>query len=121
MSNTALDHQFGGNHYIRYKMQPIELIVACEWDFIQGCVAKYILRQDAKNGKEDIEKAVHYCEIACAMYKSTTNIAHPPHGSIIDSFVRINELSNNCGIILKTLDRRNFMAVMVWIKKNYNI
>lgn len=61
---NALSCQVGGSHYADMKMQPIELIVSAELNFIQGCIVKYISRYKAKNGKQDIEKCIHYANLA---------------------------------------------------------
>ena len=61
---SALDRQVGSSqHYKDFKIQPIEFITANKLSFIQGNVIKYICRYDKKNGKEDIDKAIHYCEL----------------------------------------------------------
>ena len=63
-TESALDRQVGGEHYKNdFKIQPIEFITANKLSFIQGNVIKYICRYDKKNGKEDIDKAIHYCEL----------------------------------------------------------
>ena len=62
-TESALDKQVGGSHYKDFKIQPIEFITANKLSFIQGNVIKYICRYDKKNGKEDIDKVIHYCEL----------------------------------------------------------
>ena len=60
---TALDKQEGGNHYKDMAIQPVEFITANNLGFLEGNVVKYICRHHAKNGAEDIKKAIHYCEL----------------------------------------------------------
>ena len=63
-TERALDRQVGSTqHYKDFKIQPIEFITANKLSFIQGNVIKYICRYDKKNGKEDIDKVIHYCEL----------------------------------------------------------
>ena len=63
-TESALDRQVGSTqHYKDFKIQPIEFITANKLSFIQGNVIKYICRYNKKNGKEDIDKAIHYCEL----------------------------------------------------------
>ena len=63
-TESALDRQVGSSqHYKDFKIQPIEFITANKLSFIQGNVIKYICRYDKKNGKEDIDKVIHYCEL----------------------------------------------------------
>lgn len=47
-------------HYARYAIEPIHFICANHLDFFQGNIIKYICRHDAKNGLEDIRKAIRY-------------------------------------------------------------
>ena len=63
-TESALDRQVGGEHYKNdFKIQPIEFITANKLSFIQASIIKYIRRYNKKNGKEDIDKAIHYCEL----------------------------------------------------------
>ena len=62
-TEKATNKQIGGNHYKDFKIQPIEFITKNKLSFIQGCVVKYICRFDRKNGKEDLDKIIHYCEL----------------------------------------------------------
>jgi hypothetical protein len=59
----ALTRQEGGNHYKDMAIQPVEFITANNLGFLEGNVVKYICRHHAKNGAEDIKKAIHYCEL----------------------------------------------------------
>ena len=63
LKQTALDKQEGGNHYKDMAIQPVEFITANNLGFLEGNVVKYICRHHAKNGAEDIKKAIHYCEL----------------------------------------------------------
>jgi len=59
---SALDKQEGGEHY-KTAIQPIQFIHANKLPFIEGNVVKYVTRHRNKNGREDIEKAIHYLEL----------------------------------------------------------
>jgi len=59
----ATEKQVGGNHYKKYSYQPIEFICDMNLNFIQGNIIKYITR-DKGNREEDLQKIVHYCELA---------------------------------------------------------
>ena len=61
--SSALDKQISGNHYKGCKIQPVEYIQANDLDYLQGNVIKYVTRHKLKNGKADIEKAIHYLEL----------------------------------------------------------
>jgi hypothetical protein len=60
---TPLDTQVGGGHYKDLKIQPVEYIHANNLPFIEGCVVKYVTRHRAKNGRADVEKAIHFLQI----------------------------------------------------------
>ena len=60
---NALRKQVGGSHYATMKIQPVEFITANELGFLEGNIVKYVCRHHAKNGAEDIKKAIHYCEL----------------------------------------------------------
>lgn len=62
MSN--LQRQVGGDHYSKMKVQPTELITELKCSFYQGNIIKYLSRYKSKNGKQDLEKVIHYAQIA---------------------------------------------------------
>jgi len=57
------DKQIGGSHYKKMKIQPSKFVIENELLFPEGNVIKYICRHRYKNGKEDLEKAVHFIEM----------------------------------------------------------
>ena len=57
------DKQVGGSHYKKMKIQPSKFVIENELLFPEGSVIKYICRHRFKNGKEDLEKAVHFIEM----------------------------------------------------------
>jgi len=57
------DKQIGGSHYKKMKIQPSKFVIENELLFPEGNVIKYICRHRFKNGKEDLEKAVHFIEM----------------------------------------------------------
>ena len=62
-TEKATNKQIGGNHYKTFTIPPIEFISKNNLSFIQGCIIKYICRFDKKNGVEDLDKIIHYCEL----------------------------------------------------------
>ena len=57
------DKQIGGKHYKSFHIQPYEFISKNNLSFFQGNVVKYVCRYLTKNGIEDLEKIIHYCEL----------------------------------------------------------
>lgn len=54
--------QVGGDHY-QMSIQPFDVIDAWDLDFYEGSALKYLARHKKKNGREDLEKAIHYIEL----------------------------------------------------------
>ena len=57
------DRQVGGKHYKTFRIQPYEFISKNNLSFFQGNVVKYVCRYKNKNGIQDLEKIIHYCEL----------------------------------------------------------
>ena len=57
------DNQVGGSNYKFFKIQPYEFISKNDLSFFQGNVIKYVLRYPYKNGIEDLQKIIHYCQL----------------------------------------------------------
>ncbi len=62
------DKQVGGNHYTKMKIQPITFIVENGIPYREANAIKYICRHKDKNGRQDIEKAIHYLEMLLEEY-----------------------------------------------------
>ena len=65
---SALDTQEGGTHYKDMLIQPVEFIVKNNLAFLEANVIKYVCRHRNKNGIEDLNKAIHYLELAKELY-----------------------------------------------------
>ena len=59
----ASDTQVGGSHYRDLVIQPSEFIHRNRLGWCEGNVIKYVSRHRAKNGKEDLLKALHYLNL----------------------------------------------------------
>ena len=62
----ALDKQVGGDHY-KMVIQPAEYVHKNKIGYLEGNVIKYVSRHRNKNGKQDIEKAIHYLQMILEM------------------------------------------------------
>ena len=56
--------QIGGNHYQSMKIQPSEFINKNNLPFAEGNAIKYLCRHKHKGQRQDLEKAIHYCQMA---------------------------------------------------------
>lgn len=61
---NILTKQVGGNHYKNLPYQPVTLFAKTRCTAFQANIWKYITRYPYKNGREDVEKAKHYAELA---------------------------------------------------------
>lgn len=59
----SLQTQVGGNHYQKYKVQPLEFAEKKGLSPIVFCIYKYVCRYKDKNGLEDLKKALHCCDV----------------------------------------------------------
>ena len=57
------ERQVGGSHYKNFEIQPYEFISKNDLNFFQGNVIKYMCRYKSKDGIQDLEKIIHYCEL----------------------------------------------------------
>ena len=64
MSDDIYKRQVGGNHYRSMVIQPSEFINRNNIPFAEGNAIKYLCRHKQKNQKQDLEKAIHYCQMA---------------------------------------------------------
>ena len=58
---TANDRQVGGEHY-KSAYQHWDFVVDVNMPYLPAQVVKYITRWRKKNGKQDLEKAIHFLE-----------------------------------------------------------
>ena len=56
------ERQIGGKHY-KMKIQPWTFIRENNLNPFQANVIKYAVRYEKKNGIEDLNKIIHYCEL----------------------------------------------------------
>ena len=56
--------QIGGDHYQSMIIQPSEFINKNNIPFAEGNAIKYLCRHKQKGQKKDLEKAIHYCQMA---------------------------------------------------------
>ena len=104
----ALKKQIGGDHYKKFKIQPIEFILANNLGFAEGCIIKYICRYKFKGGKEDLEKIKHYVDILIENFNQGKE-------HTVDDYLKGH---NNCG--LKVGDRVRLIRKAETHEKGWN-
>ena len=62
---SQFDKQIGGSHYQKFAIQPTVFLQANQEmiGWCEGNAIKYACRHKFKNGKQDIEKAIHYLQM----------------------------------------------------------
>lgn len=60
---SAKDDQIGGDHYRTMAIQPVEFITKNKLNFLEGCVIKRVCRHRNKDGRRDLEKAIHELQL----------------------------------------------------------
>lgn len=62
MASRANTYMVGGTHYKGDGEEHWDRVARLELDYYQGNITKYIERARKKNGKADVQKALHYCQ-----------------------------------------------------------
>jgi|TARA_R100001163_G_C5059588_1_gene196282 hypothetical protein len=70
-------HQVGGTHYKEKNIQPWDIRKDWKLDPWTADVVRYLSRHQSKNGKEDIEKAIHCLEYVRDNYEFIINTYFP--------------------------------------------
>lgn len=60
---SPLQTQVGGSHYKGFAIQPVEFCQRNELNYCESNIIKYVCRHRAKNGRQDLEKAIHYIHL----------------------------------------------------------
>jgi arsenate reductase-like glutaredoxin family protein len=61
--------QIGGSHYKKYAIEPWKFIRENNLNPFQANIIRYGVRYEDKNGIEDLEKIIHYCEMEIEILK----------------------------------------------------
>ena len=59
----ASEKQVAGTHYREFAIQPSEFVHRNGLGWCEGNAIKYVSRHRSKNGRQDIEKAIHYLQL----------------------------------------------------------
>lgn len=87
---NPLDVQVGGQHYKKYKIQPVELYNKFNLGFGESNLIKYSMRHQDKNGLQDLDKVDHYCDLM-AQFNNPVGEFMP--FDYIEHFAHVNNLS----------------------------
>lgn len=117
---SSLDIQIGGSHYKKFSYQPIQFFVDMRLDFIQGNIIKYVSRYKDKNGKQDLDKALHYAALGAEL--NPENVCHISKiEDRLRAFVGCNKLSDEVGNIIRATCYQDWSRVVSEIKNIHNV
>ena len=68
MTDNPYDKQVGGDHYKKFAIQPAIYCRQNKLGWYESNVVKYVSRHPFKNGRQDIEKAIHMLECILQEY-----------------------------------------------------
>lgn len=71
---NVFGHQVGGDHYKNLQIQPTLFIHANGFGFIVGNIIKYATRYAVLGNTQDLQKIIHYAQIAEKNHKATYDI-----------------------------------------------
>lgn len=95
MSDDPNNRQIGGDHY-QTGSQHWDLIARNNIPYLEGCATKYVTRWRKKDGRKDLEKALHYIDKAISLvvegcYKASQSDYVDDH--IINTYIALNKLN----------------------------
>lgn len=64
MTYSANERQVGGTHYMSRDYQHWDFVTDIKLPYLLGVATKYVSRHKEKNGKQDLEKSLHYIDKA---------------------------------------------------------
>lgn len=90
----SLKTQIGGDHYRRWKIQPVEFWMRNGWDGCAGSALKYICRHDAKDGPQALHKARHFGQLRVDLIRMAPHVMYSLAGYVIQmtEFVERNQI-----------------------------
>ena len=72
MTQDPMSEQVGGLHYKSLAIQPAEYCQLNRLPYCESSVVRYVTRHREKNGRQDIEKAIHCLQILLEIEYSQT-------------------------------------------------
>ena len=63
-SGNPFKQQIDGDHYVKYEIQPVELIDKLNLDYLRSNALRHVIRYYEYKDFEDLKKAFHYCRMA---------------------------------------------------------
>lgn len=116
MKENPLNVQVGGTHYKNVQYQPVEFSCHNHLNFIQGTMIKYVVRYRNKNGKEDLEKVLHYADLGQSLQPKSYFVEK---GTMVDvgRFRKMNNLSEQILDVCTAICFQNWDRVKILVNR----
>jgi hypothetical protein len=102
---SAEARQVGGDHYKRLTMQPMKFCMVNDWDCDAFQILRYLSRHHNKDGKKDIEKAIHCVELRAEQYEMHNRSCTALTDRIsIEDYIEANGFDTNTAVALQYLE-----------------
>jgi len=72
MNSKANDQQVGGEHYLKQTYQHWDFVLKTNLPYMEAQIVKYLSRWRAKNGVQDLHKALHFIDKLIEWYAGNT-------------------------------------------------
>lgn len=99
--SEALKRQVNGTHYLNMGMQPIQFAMANGWDAGAFSILKYVSRHRSKNGKQDVEKGLHFVELR---FEFIDHVVVPDEVITMADYIGKNGFDEQTAGVLRALD-----------------
>lgn len=111
--------QEGGNHYERFKIEPVKVFVAFDFNYFQAEILKYISRFPWKNKEQDLNKAIHIASMAVDLKVGEKKKRKVKFTPLVTKKKHLNDLVND--YINQFEDYKEYMSILLigLIEENY--
>lgn len=113
---SSLDIQVGGNHYKGLPYQPVKFSVDLNLNFIQGNIVKYVSRYKSKNGRQDLEKVLHYAQLGQELNPQNF-VSFIEAYKMLKIYLSLNNLNEMIGKVIEGAIYQNWISVVANISK----
>ncbi len=128
---SANEIQVGGDHYKGDAYQHWDWIADCNIGYLAGCATKYIVRHKKKNGKQDLDKAIHFVQKLTegngknlSMFADANEQQHLHSKYLTDNFILEAKVDIEQAICLRMLaqyENRGDLCVVLNILRGYTL
>ena len=86
MKTNNNTEQVGGTHY-NLEIEPVHIMIEHNLNWFQGEILKYVSRHTKKNGKQDLEKAIHICDMYLDLKPKNFSKPITQNNTLVENYV----------------------------------